>query len=192
MKGIQEKYPATVWVNGKKKRVRLWQIWAHMRERCSNTKHPHYKKYYIDKGIKVCQEWENYQIFAEWAYENGYDDTLTIDRIDNTKNYCPENCRWIPLDENCRHAQLGLKRTEADRKANSKRNMGGRNGNAKQVICIETGQIFPTAKEAALSVGLKRASVAMAIRKGFKSKNLHWAYVKKEQVKDVPLPVRMR
>lgn len=50
------------------------------------------------KGVNICEEWENdYLSFREWALNNGYDDSLTIDRIDNKKGYQPDNCRWVSL-----------------------------------------------------------------------------------------------
>lgn len=50
--------------------------------------------------MDVCEEWQNsFLTFKEWAMANGYKDTLTIDRIDSKKGYCPENCRWATYKE---------------------------------------------------------------------------------------------
>lgn len=81
---------------------RLYHIYHAMRMRCINPKNPAYK-YYGKRGIKVCPEWENnYLPFKKWALVSGYKDNLTIDRIDNNKDYTPENCQWITQSENSR------------------------------------------------------------------------------------------
>lgn len=82
----------------KEKYKQLYNSWNGMKDRVSN---PNRKdaKYYFKKGISICPEWYDFNIFKEWAYNNGYKSGLTIDRIDINKDYCPENCRWITLAE---------------------------------------------------------------------------------------------
>lgn len=80
-------------------RTRLYHIWNGMKMRCSNHRNIAYK-YYGAKGVSVCDEWrDDFIPFYEWAMANGYQDSLTLDRIDTDGNYCPENCRWATNKE---------------------------------------------------------------------------------------------
>lgn len=74
--------------------TRLYRIWNAIIQRCNNKNNWAYK-YYGAKGIIVCDEWKNdFMNFYEWAVANGYSSELTIDRMDNSKDYTPDNCKW--------------------------------------------------------------------------------------------------
>ena len=82
---------------------RLRKIFYGIIDRCYNPKDRDYR-WYGSKGIKIHQEWiDNPKSFEEWAIANGYKDDLTIDRIEENKNYCPDNCRWITREDNAKY-----------------------------------------------------------------------------------------
>lgn len=80
------------------RKSRLYEIWDGMHKRCDNPNTKSAKHYY-EKGIHYCEEWNNFKPFQDWALANGYADNLTLERIDNTKDYSPENCIWISFSE---------------------------------------------------------------------------------------------
>lgn len=97
---------------------RLYCIWKHILERCYKVKTQSYPRY-GGRGITVCPEWRyGFTTFVKWSKENGYDDSLQIDRIDNNGNYCPENCRWVTQQENQQNstnAKLNVEKVKAIR-----------------------------------------------------------------------------
>lgn len=84
-------------------KTRLDNTYTAMKSRCYNSNDKSYK-YYGGRGIKICKEWlDNRKSFFEWALKNGYQDDLTIDRINVNGNYEPSNCRWVTMKKQCQN-----------------------------------------------------------------------------------------
>lgn len=99
--------------------TRLYSVWEGMRSRCNNQNSSNFERY-GRRGIKVCEDWDDFIQFKEWAEANGYYATAeygecTIDRIDNSKGYSPNNCRFVPMS-----VQAFNKRNTKRRIANEK------------------------------------------------------------------------
>lgn len=76
-----------------------------MKQRCENPS-DHAFRYYGAKGIRVCEEWQTYAEFKEWAAANGYQEHLSIDRLNADLGYAPDNCEWVTRSENSRRANV--------------------------------------------------------------------------------------
>lgn len=80
---------------------RLYRIWNGMKTRCYYPHNDNYS-YYGGRGISICDEWrENFETFMQWSLSNGYNDELSIDRINVEGDYEPENCRWVDWKTQC-------------------------------------------------------------------------------------------
>ena len=84
---------------------RIYRIWQGMKSRCLNpTNHSYHR--YGGRGIVIFKEWEDITKFNSWAKSSGYTDNLSIERIDNDGNYEPDNCCWIPRDEQYKNRSM--------------------------------------------------------------------------------------
>jgi hypothetical protein len=134
-------------------RTRLYRAWANMLDRCLRSKSEAYRNY-GGRGISICDEWaRDFTAFRDWAFANGYNDDLTIERINVDGNYEPSNCCWIP---------------KTAQPKNTRR--------VRPVIC-EDGRYFHTGADAARAVGRTAAAINSAVRgKHARCAGLMWRF----------------
>ena len=151
-----------------KYKTRLYRIWKGMRGRCLVHSNACYLRYGA-RGIQICAEWlASFDSFRCWAQRNGYSDDLVLDRIDNDGDYCPENCQWITHADNIKK----------ERKTDAQRVAAAENGRkcGIEVVCLTTGERFPSAREAARTLGMTRTSVSNAIYRCGRAGGRRFAY----------------
>lgn len=136
------------------KNIRLYSIWHQMKRRCHEKKNDNYDRY-GGKGITVCDEWRyDFLTFLDWSLKNGYTEKLTIDRIDSTKPYEPDNCRWVTLYEQAQNkGKLKNNRTGVSgvtyNPKNKYRAYITRNGTRKQLGSFQTLEEAAAVRKAA-------------------------------------------
>lgn len=93
----------------KNENSRIYTIWYGMINRCTNPNIHNYDRY-GGRGIKVCDEWMNdFDSFKKWTMNNGYEEDLTIDRIDTDGDYEPSNCKWSTVLEQNKNKSSTIK-----------------------------------------------------------------------------------
>ena len=95
-------------------KTRLYSIYTDMKQRCYNPNNQHYP-WYGAKGITICDEWlgdNGLQNFFDWALNHGYNENLTIDRLESDKGYSPENCQWITSSLNSSRVHIVKKEND--------------------------------------------------------------------------------
>lgn len=97
--------------HGESKSV-LYKRWKAMRKRCQNKNSSDYP-HYGGRGIRVCEEWQDYTVFEKWALTHGYSNELSIDRVDVNGNYEPANCRFVSMKEQCNNRSNNISVTYA-------------------------------------------------------------------------------
>lgn len=133
---------------------RLYKVWSGMRQRCENPNNRAYRDYGA-KGVTVCEAWKDFEVFYRWMIAHGYRRGLTIDRIDNSKGYSPENCRLATRMQ--------------------------QNQNTSRTHKIECDGGFITAAQAGRAAGVSRSTVAKWARDG-KVRSLNDVYELKRRI----------
>ena len=88
---------------------REWYAWTSMKQRCYNKKHHAYARY-GGRGITICERW--LALFSNFFDDMGEcPDGMSLDRIDNSGNYEPDNCRWATRKQQQRNQRTARKVT---------------------------------------------------------------------------------
>ena len=91
--------------HGEGGKTRLYRVWTNMKTRCQNPKNKNFERWGA-RGITVCDEWrDSFLAFRDWANNNGFEESLSLDRIDNNKGYSPDNCRWVTAKDQARNTR---------------------------------------------------------------------------------------
>lgn len=86
----------------------IYDAYNNMIDRCNKIGYKPYERYW-GRGISVCKEWmDDFLVFKEWALANGWERGLTLERMNNDKNYEPSNCKWDTRAIQARNREVNI------------------------------------------------------------------------------------
>lgn len=171
-RGVKGRHQKFIIEAKKYTRTPLYLVWCCMRNRCFNPNTKNFNRY-GGRGISISEEWSEFDPFADWALVNGWAEGLTLDRIDNDGNYCPENCRFVTLSENA------SKTTQTERKSASDRINAAKARESlpkRPVRCVGTGEVFESLRAAERHLGVYKDTIHKAIKRGIRCRGNYWEY----------------
>lgn len=121
----------------------LYRVWASIMTRTGVFKgsDEYTKKCYAERGITVCKEWRDPDVFITWALSHGYSKGLQIDRTDNSRGYEPENCRFVSAKQNTNNRRCTLRLDDGTPLAEFVSNLGIPTASGKDRLSAEYGRI---------------------------------------------------
>lgn len=182
---------------------KLYKAWHAMIDRCTNSNNKSFSRY-GGRGISVCNEWNDYNAFAEWAIQNGYSEKLSLDRINNDGNYEPNNCRWTTMKVQRNNTssnryetingitktisewadEYGVRYSTVLQRLNAGMNITEAltkemkyRGYGIPIRCVDTGEVFKSSKEASEKYGVSLGAIAKAARLGKTSCGMRWEQI---------------
>lgn len=131
--------------------IGLYTVWGSIKGRTLNPKHKKFN-YYGGRGISICESWKNdFMSFHDWAMENGYEEHLTIDRIDNNGSYEPDNCRWTTQTIQCRNQRVRKNNTSGYKGCSFVRGLKKYRAYIKVDVKQKHLGLYPTAEDGAVA-----------------------------------------
>ncbi len=150
--------------------LRLYKVWTSMKRRTRGKVKPSSRAYACYRHVTLCTKWLKYEPFKAWALANGYRQGLFLDRIDSRKGYTPSNCRWVTPAESSAHIRWTPKRLLASRRAQAL----AAKALSKKVLCLDTGEVFPSIAAAVRKYGSEKTNLRRAIRTGIRLAGMRW------------------
>ena len=145
----------------------LYKVWCNIKGRCYNENNPGFK-HWGGKGVVLSERWKDFKTFFDDCIRLGWDEHLTIDRIDNDGNYEPGNIRFVSIQENLKNRPAVIPP-------------------GKAVVNLDTGEVFRSIRLAARTYKVSKKAITSAIERGGRCKTVRFVYAEDTNNVDLPL-----